>query len=142
MKLLKVMKDHTEQHLDNLAKKAMKASLLESPSNDFTANIMKQIEPIKIGSSTVYKPLISKYGWFGIIAILIGISVYVMFGNVDSSPLLETIDYSVISNNKVTDVLSGIKFSKTLMYAIGFFGLVFFIQIPLMKHLMNKRFEL
>ena len=87
------MKDHTEQHLDNLAKKALKSSLLESPSNDFTANIIKQIEPIKIGSSTVYKPLISKYGWFGIITILIGISVYVMFGNVESSPLLETIDY-------------------------------------------------
>lgn len=139
MKQLKVMKEHTEQHLDKLAKKAMKSSLLESPSVDFTANIMKQIEPIKIGYSIAYKPLISKYGWFGIIAILIGISVYVMFGNVESSPLLETIDYSVISNNKVTDILSGITFSKTLMYAIGFFGLVFFIQIPLMKHVMNKR---
>ncbi len=135
------MKDHTEQHLDNLAKKAMKSSLLESPSTDFTANIMKQVEHIKIGSTTVYKPLISKYGWFGIIAILIGISAYVMFGNVESSPLLETIDYSVISNNKFTELLSGIKLSKTLMYAIGFFGLVFFIQIPLMKHTINKRLE-
>ncbi len=142
MKLLRVMKDHTEQHLDNLAKKAMKSSMLESPSSNFTANIMKQIEPIKIGSATVYKPLISKYSWFGIIAVLIGVSVYMMFFNVESSPLLETIDYSVISNNKVTDVLSGIKFSKTVMYAIGLFGLVFFIQIPLMKHLMNKRFDL
>ena len=133
------MKKHTEQHLDKLAKKAMKSSLLESPSSDFTATIMKQIEPIKLGASTVYKPLISKYGWFAIIAILIGISVYVMFGNVESSALLETIDYSIISNNKVTDALSGFTISKTLMYAIGFFGLVFFIQIPLMKYYLNKQ---
>ncbi|MEZ4796038.1 MAG: hypothetical protein R2785_02605 [Flavobacteriaceae bacterium] len=133
------MKDHTEQHLDNLAKKAMKSSLLESPSTDFTANIMKQIEHIKVGSATAYKPLISKYGWFGIIVILIGISTYMMFGNVESYPLLEKVDYSVISNNKFTELLSGIKLSKTLMYTIGLFGLVFFIQIPLMKHVINKR---
>jgi O6-methylguanine-DNA--protein-cysteine methyltransferase len=135
------MKDHTEQHLDSLAKKTMKFSSLESPSVDFTAKLMKQVESIKIGSSLQYKPLISKFGWFGITAILVGLSIYIMFGNVESSTLLDVVDYSVISNNKVTHALSGIKFSKTLTYAIGLFGLVFFIQIPLMKHLMNKRLE-
>jgi hypothetical protein len=135
------MKEHTEQHLDNLAKKAMTSSGLKSPSIDFTANVMKEIEPIKIGSSTVYKPLITKYGWFGIIAVLIGVSIYMTLGNVEGFTLLDTVDYSVISNNKVTSVLSGITFSKTVMYAIGFFGLVFFIQIPLMKHIMTKRLE-
>ncbi len=135
------MKQHTEQHLDNLAKKTIKSSGLKSPSIDFTAKVMEQIEPIKIGSSTVYKPLITKYGWFAIIAILIGVSIYVMFNNTGNSPLIDAVDYSVISNNKVTNVLSGITFSNTLMYAIGFFGLVFFIQIPLMKHYMNRRLE-
>ena len=135
------MKEHTEQHLDNLAKKAMTSSGLKSPSIDFTANVMKEIEPIKIGSSTVYKPLITKYGWFGIIAVLIGVSIYMTLVNVEGFTLLDTVDYSVISNNKVTSVLSGITFSKTVMYAIGFFGLVFFIQIPLMKHIMTKRLE-
>ena len=135
------MKQHTEQHLDNLAKKAMKSSSLESPSVDFTANLMKEIEHVKIGESITYKPLITKYVWFAIIAILIGVSIYVTFYNTGNSPLMDVIDYSVISNNKVTNVLSGITFSKTLMYAIGFFGLVFFIQIPLMKHYMNKRLE-
>lgn len=133
------MKKHTEQHLDKLAKKAMKSSLLESPSSDFTANVMKQVETISIGSSVVYRPLITKYGWFAIIAILIGVSIYVMFNNTGNSTLLDAVDYSVISNNKVTNALSGITFSKTLMYAIGFFGLVFFIQIPLMKYYLNKQ---
>ena len=135
------MKEHTEQHLDNLAKKAMKSSHLKSPSLDFTSKVMEQIEHVTIGETVAYKPLISKYGWFGIIAILVGISLYMILGNVESLSMLESVDYSVISNNKVTDALSGITFSKTLMYAIGFFGLVFFIQIPLMKHHMNRRLE-
>lgn len=135
------MKEHTEQHLDKLARKTMTSSGLKSPSVDFTANVMKNIEGVTIGETLKYKPLITKYGWFAIIAILTGVSIYVMFNNTGNSTLIDTVDYSIISNNKVTNVLSGITFSKTLMYAIGFFGLVFFIQIPLMKHFMNKRLE-
>ena len=135
------MKEHIEQQLDKLTKKAMISASVKSPSVDFTSNLMKEIEHVSIGETIAYKPLISKYGWFGIIAILTGVSVYMMVGNVEGFTLLETVDYSIISNNKVTDALSGIKFSKTLMYAIGLFGLVFFIQIPLMKHIMNKRLE-
>jgi len=135
------MKEHTEQHLDNLAKKTMISSGMKSPSVDFTANVMKEIEQVSVGESVQYKPLITKYGWFVIIAVLIGASIYMTLGNVEGFTLLDTVDYSVISNNKVTSLLSGITFSKTVMYAIGFFGLVFFIQIPLMKHIMNKRLE-
>ena len=141
MKQLKVMQEHTEQHLDKLAKKTIMLASVKSPSVDFTASVMKQIEQVSTSKSMTYKPLISKYGWFAIIVILIGISGLMMLGNFQDSTWLNTIDYNLISNNKVTDVLSGIKFSKTLMYAIGFFGLVFFIQIPLMKHLINKRLE-
>lgn len=135
------MKEHTEQHLDSLAKKAMKSTSLQSPSIDFTANLMKEIEHVSISESITYKPLISKYGWFGIIAVLICVSGYVMFGNVEGSTWMDTLDFSVISNSKVANALSGIEISKTLTYAIGLFGLVFFIQIPLMKHLMNKRLD-
>lgn len=135
------MKDHTEQHLDSLAKKAMKSSSLETPSVDFTANLMKQIEHVSIGETITYKPLISKNVWIGIIASLIGLSIYMMFGNIESSTLFDTIDFSLISNNGIAEAVSKIKISKILTYAIGFFGLVFFIQIPLMKHYMNKRLE-
>ncbi|MGK0385409.1 MAG: hypothetical protein ACI849_000010 [Patiriisocius sp.] len=133
---------HTDQHLDTLAKKMIKADPLKSPSVDFTATIMKQIEQVSIGETTLYTPLISKKGWFGIIAFLVGLSVYMIFGNVESLFAIEALDYTVLSNNKLVNALSEIKFSKTLTYAIGFFGLVFFIQIPLMKSVMNKRLEL
>jgi uncharacterized membrane protein (DUF485 family) len=135
------MKEHTEQHLDSLAKKVMKSASLQSPSVDFTSNLMEEIKHATIGESLTYKPLISKNGWFAIIAGLIVLSMYIIFGNVEGPGLLDTVDYSAISNNKVFNAITEIKISKILTYAIGFCGLVFFIQIPLMKHMMNKRLE-
>ena len=58
------MQDHLEQRLDKLAKKVVKYYKLESPSLDFTANVMQQVEASQISHITVYKPLISKRAWF------------------------------------------------------------------------------
>ena len=136
------MKEHTEQHLDKLAKKAMQSSLLESPSLDFTANIMAKVEASAISHLTVYKPLISKRSWLLISILVIGGLSYGIFGSgLESLGWFDNIDYSMISNNKVTQAISGITFSKTLIYAVGFCGLLFFIQIPMMKHFFDKRLE-
>lgn len=136
------MKEHTEQHLDRLAKKVMQSSLPESPSLDFTTNVMAKIEASTISHKTVYKPIISKRAWLILIILVVGSLSYGFFsGGIESLGWFDTIDYGIISNNKVTEAISGIKFSKTLMYAIGFCGLVFFIQISMMKHYFNKRLE-
>ncbi len=136
------MKEHTEQHLDKLAKKVMQLSSLESPSLDFTAKIMAKVEASATSNITVYKPLISKSGWLIISILVIGGLTYGIFGSgLEGLGWFDNIDYSIISNNKVTEAISGITFSKTLMYAIGLCGLVFFIQIPMMKHYFDKRLE-
>jgi len=143
MKQLKVMEDHTEQHFEKLAKKVMKTSLLESPSLEFTANVMAGVKADVVNDITVYKPLISKRWWFIISVLFIGGLIYSLMGtDMESTGWLGQIDFSVISNNKVTEALSGITISKTLAYAIGFFGLVFFIQIPMMKHYFDNRMAL
>jgi len=141
MKQLKVMQDHTEQHLDKLAKKVMQSSSLESPSLDFTANIMANIEASGISHITVYRPLISKHTWLIVAILILGGLSYSIFGNLEGLGWVDKVDLSVISNNRVTEAISGITFSKTLMYAVGVCGLVFFIQIPMMKHYMDKRLE-
>jgi len=141
MKQLKVMQDHTEQHLDKLAKKVMQSTALESPSLDFTANIMAKVEGIATSSVTKYKPLISKRTWFVIAILVVASLAYGLFGGLEGLGWFDKIDLSVISNNKISDAISGITFSKTLMYAIGLCGLVFFIQIPMMKYYLDKRLE-
>jgi hypothetical protein len=136
------MQDHTEQHLDKLAKKVMQSSSLESPSLDFTANIMAKVEASLTSDITTYKPLISKRAWLIILILVIGSLSYGVFGSgQEGLGWFDTFDYSIIYNNKVTEAISGITISKIFAYAIGFFGLVFFIQIPLMKHFFNKQLE-
>ena len=135
------MQDHTEQHLDKLAKKVMQSSILERPTLDFTANIMAKVKASGISHVTVYKPLISKRTWIIVAVLILGGLSYGIFGNIEGLGWVDKVDLSVISNNKITEAISGFTMSKTLMYAIGVCGLVFFIQIPMMKHLLNKRLE-
>ena len=99
------MQDHLEQRLDKLAKKVIKSAKLESPSLDFTANVMQEIEASQVSHITVYKPLISKRAWFVIAILIIGGLAYSIFGGLQSSPLLENVDLSIISNNQVTNTL-------------------------------------
>lgn len=135
------MKDHTEQQLDKLANKVMQSSLLESPSLDFTANVMAKVEAYAKSKTTIYEPLISKKWWLLISLLVIGLFSYGFFGTgLESLGWFDKVDYSILSNNKVTEAISGITISKIFMYAIGFFGLVFFVQIPIMKHYLDRRF--
>lgn len=133
------MQEHTEQQLDKLARKMIVSSKHVSPSMDFTANVMKSIEQVNIGETLVYKPLISKKGWLGILIVTIGLTAFLFLGNIEGVSWFDKLDLSVISNNKFQNLMSGIVISKTLTYAIGLCGILFFVQIPLMKYLMNKR---
>jgi len=136
------MKEHTEQYLDKLAKKVMQSSLLESPSLNFTDNVMAKVEASAKSNITVYKPLISKRAWLIISILVVSSLSYGIFGSgIESIGWFSKVDFSIISNNKVTEAISGITFSKTLMYAVGLCGLLFFIQIPIMKHYFDKRYE-
>lgn len=135
------MQDHLEQRLDKLAKKVVKSSKLESPSLDFTANVMQQVEASQISHITVYKPLISKRAWYVIAVLVIGGLLYSIFGGLQSTALLESVDLSIISDNQVTNAISGITISKILGYAIGVGGLFWFIQISIAKHLIDKSYN-
>jgi len=131
----------TEQQLDKLTKKVMQSSSLESPSLDFTANIMANIKASTVSHITVYKPLISKRTWLIVAILILGGLSYSIFGNIEGLGWVDKVDLSIISNNKITEAISGVTFSKTLMYAVGICGLVFFVQIPMMKYYLNKNLE-
>ena len=136
------MVEDINKHIDSLVEKVVKESSLESPSLDFTSNIMSQIEAVSQNEITVYEPLISKRVWLAIsILVIVSLSYGILGNGLESLGWFDNIDYSIISNNKVTEVISGITFSKTLMYAVGLCGLLFFIQIPMMKHYFDKQLE-
>mgnify|MGYP000120514431 FL=1 len=53
----------------------MKETTLDTPSVDFTAQVMSQVLKIKISQTTVYKPLISKWVWYGIFISMLGLAM-------------------------------------------------------------------
>jgi len=131
------MKEHTNKPIEKLVDKVMKSSTLEAPSFDFTAKVMTQVLTDSKSGVTVYKPLISKTAWvvlFLVATVLIVFSVYT--NESYSLGLLEKVDLS-----KVPNLFSGIKISQTTMYSLLMFAIMLFIQVPLLKHYFNKRFE-
>jgi len=131
------MKENTNKHIDQFVDKVMKSSTLESPSFDFTSNVMTQITVTSKSMVTVYKPLISKTVWGILVLLSAGLVAFSVFSkDTTSFGLFDKLDLS-----KVPNLFSGIKISQTAMYSLLMFGVMLFIQIPLLKHYFNKRFE-
>ncbi len=131
------MKENANKHIDQFVDKVMKSSKLETPSFDFTAKVMSQITVTSRSAVTVYKPLISKTTWVILFLLTVGMVGFSFF-NKDTSTLgwFDKLDFSIVSN-----LFSGVKISKTTMYSLLMFGVMLFIQIPLLKHYFNKRFD-
>jgi hypothetical protein len=141
------MKEQTDKYLDELAKKVITNTVIESPSFDFTSSVMSQVAALSNNNVTIYKPLISKTGWVLILVGFLSLVFFALFGTqTESSGWLSTIDFSVLTNNKLTNTLMGFKptgfaITKTFAYALMLFGVMICIQIPFLKHHLNQRFE-
>jgi len=131
------MKEHTNKDLEKFVDKVMKSSTLETPSFDFTAKVMSQVTADSKSPVTIYKPLISKTTWGILLLLTAGIVIY-SFLSKDTTTLgwFDKLDFS-----KVPDVFSRIQISNTVMYSLLMFAIMLFIQVPLLKHYFNKRFQ-
>lgn len=136
------MNENVDKSIEALASKMMNETTLESPSLDFTANIMAQVEALSQKKDIVYKPLISKWFW---VAFFVGIALLFGFffsgNNPETTSWFDVVDYSILFNNIVTETLSNIRVSKTMLYSIVLFGVMLFIQIPILKNYFDKRLE-
>lgn len=131
------MKENANKHIDQFVDRVMKSSKLETPSFDFTAKIMSQITVNQRSKVTVYKPLISKTTWGILLVLTAGMVGFQIFSQESTSlGWFDKLDFSIVSN-----LFSGVKISQTTMYSLLMFGVMLFIQIPLLKHYFNKRFE-
>ena len=127
------MKDNIENLLDELSEKILIASDLETPSLDFTANIMSNINVVtKQSESTIYKPLISKKAWLFIALVFILVLAYGFSVNTsDNIGWFTDVNYSFMP--RMNSLFSKLSFSKTVVYAIVFLTLMLFLQVPLLK---------
>ena len=134
------MSEKIDKQIEKLVERSMKQQSLESPSSKFTAMVMKQINALEQSSVTIYKPLISKPMWFVIFVVTLLVVIYILFGlNTSETGLLDFIDLSILTDNKLSAVLSGFKVSKTVLYSVVLFGVMLFIQVPILKRHFDSR---
>ena len=137
------MKANTDKHIEKFVDKMMKETTLDTPSVDFTAQVMSQILKIRTSQATVYKPLISKWVWYGIFISMLGLIAYLSFNSSSvSGGLLEKFNLGTLPKFNIPNLFSGLHFSKTTIYACVLLTLMLFIQIPIIKHVMNRRLEI
>jgi hypothetical protein len=136
------MNEQVNSKLDNLTKKIINEVEIKNPSFDFTSKVMSQVTALQESKITTYEPLISKKSWFVISTGFLALIVYLVFSTETTSlGWFNSIDFSVLTNNKITEAMFSFAVSKTLMYAIVFFGLAWFVQIGLIKNHFNKRLQ-
>lgn len=121
---------------DKILKKLFTEAPLDKPSLDFSKNVMNAIEKQKIRK--LHHPLISKTAWITIATLFIIGLIWLYFNPSSSVYDVETLSLSEKLNLK--NPFEGISFSKTTIYAIGFMAL-FLLQIPLLKRIVEKRYE-
>lgn len=136
------MKDKADKYFDDIAKKIIQQGSIESPSFNFTDTVMSQVLELNKSRVTMYKPLISKKGWFIILAVLITVIVYTAyFGEpLDSASWISQIDFGVFSSNGITNLLS-FKVSKAFTYAVVFLAIMIGVQVVFLKNYFNQRFQ-
>ncbi len=136
------MEEKETKYLDDLSRRVVEESTIESPSFNFTDSVMSKVNALHESKATVYKPLISKTSWFLIgFSVLASILYILFFGtNTETSNWIQSISFSMLSNINM-DILPSISISKTVTYAFLFFGLMICIQIPFLKNHFDKRFE-
>lgn len=134
------MKENVDNNIEKLIDKVMSNVALDSPSFNFTSNVMSQVKQTSQSKATVYEPLISKKVWGVIFVAIIALVVYSLFyNNPQSSGFLSKIDLSAL---KFSNPLSEFKFSTITMYALLFLSIMVCVQIPMLKNYFNKRTNL
>ena len=127
-----------DKNLEKLIDKMMAENTLETPSFDFTSKLMSQVQAVEKSKIKAYKPLISKSTWIFIGFCLIALTVYSVYSNSDIS----NFEIVKLYSDKASTLFSGIHLSKNILYALLIVPFMILIQIGILKHYFDKKYEL
>ncbi|KAF2336349.1 hypothetical protein [Flavobacterium daemonense] len=127
-----------DKNLENLIEKMMAENTLQSPSADFTSNLMSQILVAEKAKIKPYKPLISISTWIFIGVVLALLIAY----NVFFAGAQNNLEIGKSYTDKISAIVSGIHISKTLLYAILVVPFMILIQVGILKNYFDKKYQL
>jgi len=113
----------------------VKEAGLESPSKEFTKNVMAHLKPKTETTAVVYRPLIGKTTWIVIGLLALAVLLFVFFVPVGALPMANNLFDGIsleLGNGWQPEL------SKTSMYALGCMAL-FLVQIPFLKRYLEQR---
>ncbi len=129
-----------EQYKD--IERLVKEAGLDNPSPGFMQNVMKQIEVSESKTSYVYTPLISKSGWCIIGLITVAVIFTLTFLPDTTESVSKTIDFSFLNSIHIKNPISGLVLPKTTIYGVLFLGILFFVQVTLLKKRIDRSFSM
>lgn len=124
--------------LDDFTKKYIKEIEIESPSVNFTANLMDTIlqkEKVEVYKAT---PLISTKIWFVLVGVLMASILYVSKGSSLKWIKIPELNFDFLSEVQMPNLFEGFVVSNTILYACFFFTIMFFGQVYMLKNHFTK----
>lgn len=128
----------SDKNLENLIDKMMAENTLQSPSADFTSNLMSQILVAEKAKIKPYKPLISTSMWIFIGTSIALLALYnILFAGTETN-----LEIGKEYTDKITSIFSGIHISKNILYAFMIVPFMMLIQIGVLKNYFDKKYQL
>ena len=130
------------KHIEEIhafTKKYLNEIPTESPSIDFTKNLMDKIAEIQPEKEIVYKPLISKKGWFLVAASIIAIILLPFKNSGEGLFTLPEVNFSFFEKMSFSGIFESVNVSTTTASLLVFFSILFFIQIFYLKGEFERR---
>lgn len=128
------------KEIDAFAKKYVKEIPAETPSVDFTSNLMKsiaQLEPLK--STLVYKPLISVKSWLIVVLAILAVLLIPFNTNKEEIVSLPKLDFSFLNKLSFSRMFENFSVSNITFIIVLIFGVLLSIQIVYLKGFFEKR---
>jgi hypothetical protein len=131
------MDKQEDKKLEDFVDRIIRETSLESPSADFTKNLMQKIESERAREVFTYKPILPKPVLVGFFAAFVALMAYVIlqYGSLDGTGWLDKVQWEP-NFKPMWSWMEQYTSSKVLVYAVLLFGFLFFAQVPwLKKHL-------
>ncbi len=133
------MKEQEDRQLEHLVAKAIQKTTLETPSSQFTNKVMAAVNAQPQSVAIRYSPLIPKYIWIVIAALIVGFTTYLWFFVQPTPMAWPKLSFNFMDNNLISKGLAAITPSKITVYAVLLFAVMVCVQVPILKNYFDKR---
>jgi len=134
------MENSEDQNIEKLVERMLMNSEMESPSPDFTQNVMSAVYASQKSRKVIYKPIFSKRTWFIIFTGIIAIFIYSFFNLNQQTPWFE-INFSLFKFDRLGKFLPNFRISFLTGYVILLAAIAVMVQIFFLKKHFDKQLE-